>query len=179
VYTGSYFWRDTIKALDVRPIPLWIAHYTTKYCPLVPEPWTGWTFHQWGVTEVGSVPGVDAKIDRDVFNGNRAELDRFIALSHLDGHLDDAPRPPFEAPPALAPVTAVDETSPDGPEAGCTLVAAAPKSASYAWLLGLGIAVLARMRRKSRRFTAATPAAESPRRAPARRARRRPGPDTC
>jgi lysozyme len=147
VYTGSYFWRDTIKALDVSPVPLWIAHYTTKYCPLIPEPWTGWTFHQWGVTEVGSVPGIDAKVDRDVFNGNRAQFDRFIALSHLDGHLDEAPRPAFEAAPAVAPVTTVDETSPDAPDGGCALGPSTPKSKSYGWLL-LGLAAIAKMRRR-------------------------------
>ncbi len=85
VYTGPYFWRDSIKAFDVRPVSLWVAHYTSKkYCPLVPEPWTAWTFHQWGVTDKGTVPGINASVDRDVFNGNQAALEAFVKASHLD-----------------------------------------------------------------------------------------------
>ncbi len=150
IYTGSYFWRDTIKSLDVLPVPLWIAHYTTKYCPLIPEPWTGWTFHQWGVTAVGSVPGIDAKIDRDVFNGNRAQFDAFIANSHLEPLGNEAPRP--SVAPAAEPVTAIDNTSPSSEDGGCSVGHGDRNSAAYGgWALlnVIALAVLRRQRRKA------------------------------
>lgn len=63
IYSGPYF----IQALSLgglfREYPLWVAHYGTV-CPLVPPPWTNWTF--WQMSGKG--------VDRNLFNGDRAHL---------------------------------------------------------------------------------------------------------
>jgi GH25 family lysozyme M1 (1,4-beta-N-acetylmuramidase) len=71
VYTGPYFWRDNVGAMDLSDHPLWIAHYGTE-CPYVAPPWTQWTFHQF--TDSGSVRGVPGNVDRNVFNGTLEQL---------------------------------------------------------------------------------------------------------
>lgn len=73
IYTGPYFWRDSVGApAFAANHPLWVAHYTTA-CPLVPEPWTRWTFHQF--TDSGSVAGISGPVDTNYFNGTEADLD--------------------------------------------------------------------------------------------------------
>ncbi len=72
VYTGPYFWRDNVGSSAQRNNPLWIAHYGTE-CPLTPEPWTRWTFHQY--TDRGRVAGIRGNVDMNVFWGSRADLD--------------------------------------------------------------------------------------------------------
>lgn len=73
IYSGPYFWRDQVGspswAVDY---PLWVAHYTTG-CPLTPEPWPTWTFHQY--TDRGRVDGISGNVDRNFFNGTLADLD--------------------------------------------------------------------------------------------------------
>jgi lysozyme len=70
VYTGPAFWRDSVGGADVGH-PLWLAHYTTD-CPLVPAPWTQWTF--WQHTDRGRVPGIYGPVDLDLFRGTLDEL---------------------------------------------------------------------------------------------------------
>ena len=57
--------------------PIWIAHYGVK-CPLVPSPWTTWTF--WQGSGSGSVPGMLGPCDTDLFNGTLAQLKTFTGL---------------------------------------------------------------------------------------------------
>jgi lysozyme len=72
IYTGPYFWRDNVAAAAFAENPLWVAHYGTD-CPLVPEPWTKYTFHQF--TDAGRVAGVSGNVDTNVFAGTLADLD--------------------------------------------------------------------------------------------------------
>jgi lysozyme len=68
IYTGPSFWAHNVG--DQPPFdeyPLWVAHYgVTK--PIVPKPWTDWTF--WQHTDQGRVPGIGVNVDLDVFNGD-------------------------------------------------------------------------------------------------------------
>jgi lysozyme len=76
LYTGSAFWRNTLKnSLDFSDYPLWIAHHTAGPNPLVPSAWPRWTF--WQFSQQGKVAGITGNVDLDVFNGTAAELDAF------------------------------------------------------------------------------------------------------
>jgi len=72
IYTGFYFWRDSVNSADFSDHPLWIANYGTD-CPLVPLAWTNWTFHQYSSSAM--IPGITANtVDVNRFNGTMAEL---------------------------------------------------------------------------------------------------------
>ncbi|HEY5927637.1 MAG TPA: GH25 family lysozyme [Kofleriaceae bacterium] len=72
IYTGFYFWRDSVGGADFSQHPLWIANYSAT-CPLVPPHWTKWTFHQYSSTAM--IPGITANtVDVNKFNGTLAQL---------------------------------------------------------------------------------------------------------
>jgi len=70
VYTGGDLWRNGGAEL-LASQPLWVAHYT-QGCPMLPSPWTRWTF--WQHTDRGAVPGIDGAVDLDQFAGTLGEL---------------------------------------------------------------------------------------------------------
>src|SRR6185436_10345189 len=39
IYTGFYFWRDSLGAPDFTGSPLWHAQYSTASCPNIAPPW--------------------------------------------------------------------------------------------------------------------------------------------
>jgi lysozyme len=72
IYTGFYFWRDSVGGADFTQHPLWIANYSAT-CPLVPQHWTRWTLHQYSSS--ATIPGITANtVDVNRFNGTLAEL---------------------------------------------------------------------------------------------------------
>lgn len=72
IYTGFYFWRDSVGGADFDEHPLWIANYSAT-CPLVPPTWTRWAFHQYSST--ATIPGITANtVDVNKFNGTLADL---------------------------------------------------------------------------------------------------------
>jgi lysozyme len=72
IYTGFYFWRDSVASADFSDHPLWIANYGAT-CPLVPDHWAKWAFHQYSSTAM--VPGITANTcDVNKFNGTLADL---------------------------------------------------------------------------------------------------------
>jgi lysozyme len=70
VYTGSDLWRNG-GAAPLGSQALWLAHYT-QGCPVLPSPWTRWTF--WQHTDRGAVPGIEGPVDLDLFAGTLGEL---------------------------------------------------------------------------------------------------------
>jgi lysozyme len=52
---------------------LWLALYTTDPTPIIPKPFTAWTF--WQYTKTGNVKGVVGDVDIDRFNGDSAGLE--------------------------------------------------------------------------------------------------------
>jgi lysozyme len=70
VYTGNDLWRNGGAEL-LATQSLWIAHYTQS-CPMLPAPWTRWTF--WQHTDRGAVPGIEGPVDLDLFAGTLGEL---------------------------------------------------------------------------------------------------------
>jgi lysozyme len=92
IYTGFYFWRDSVGGADFSAYPLWIANYSAT-CPLVPPAWTRWTFHQYSST--ATIPGVTANtVDVNHFNGTLEEL---VALGEPPP-ADDIPLPDNDLP---------------------------------------------------------------------------------
>ena len=71
IYVGKYFWNDNVGTNDFSDHPLWIAAYGPP-CPDTPNAWTSW--RMWQHADNGSVPGIPALVDMDVFNGTMAEL---------------------------------------------------------------------------------------------------------
>jgi microcystin-dependent protein len=73
VYCGPYFFHALGNGVDMyKEYPLWVAHYGTK-CPLVPAPWSAWSFHQF--SDKGHVPGVSGDgEDANLFNGSLEQL---------------------------------------------------------------------------------------------------------
>ena len=78
IYTGFYFWRDSVGGADFKDYPLWIANYSAT-CPLVPETWTRWAFHQYSSTV--TLPGITANtVDVNKFNGTLAQLQALTTM---------------------------------------------------------------------------------------------------
>ncbi len=76
LYTGSAFWRNTLRnSTALADCPLWVAHYTSGPNPLVPSAWPKWTF--WQFSQRGKMAGIEGFVDLDVFNGTAAELEAF------------------------------------------------------------------------------------------------------
>jgi lysozyme len=83
VYTGFYFWRDSVGGPSgYTQNPLWLAQYTTA-CPTVPSPWSKWTF--WQYTDTGHVAGIPSDVDMNKFNGSLADLQAFVGAQVTDG----------------------------------------------------------------------------------------------
>ena len=75
VYTGNDMWKSG-GSDPLGTQALWLAHYT-QGCPMVPPPWTHWTF--WQHTDRGAVPGIDGPVDLDLFAGTFGDLHERLA----------------------------------------------------------------------------------------------------
>jgi lysozyme len=58
---------------------LWLADWTSSFVPVVPSPWTTWTF--WQYTDTGTIAGIDGEVDLDRFAGSLVDLQKlqFVA----------------------------------------------------------------------------------------------------
>jgi len=75
IYTGYYFWKDSVASGAFADHPLWIANYSAQ-CPLIPDAWNRWTIHQYSSTN--HIPGITANsVDENRFNGTMEELMAF------------------------------------------------------------------------------------------------------
>jgi hypothetical protein len=97
IYTGYYFWRDSVGApTDFGRYPLWIANWTSAAAPSpIPAGWPTWTFWQW--TATGSSPGIPWTVDLNRFCCPDANLGLLAgggnpAFSNPFGSLDTARR---------------------------------------------------------------------------------------
>ncbi len=90
IYTSPGLWSG-FGASNFGANPLWVADWTyaTSSCPIMPSGWSNWVFWQWsdGKYGTGSVPGIPATVDRDVFNGTLAQLQ---AYGNASGSLPSA-----------------------------------------------------------------------------------------
>jgi len=83
IYTGYYFWRDSVGGPDFTSSPLWHAQYTTASCPNIADPWPTW--HFWQFTSTGSVAGISGNVDTNRWNGDKASLTAFLGPSGTCG----------------------------------------------------------------------------------------------
>lgn len=99
VYTNYYYWTENTVSVNIptaslnyfKQYPLWIANYGTN-SPLIPKPWTEYTFWQFTDNGDGSLYGVESlNIDLNQFNG---DLDAFRQRFKLS----DTPTPPPPPP---------------------------------------------------------------------------------
>jgi GH25 family lysozyme M1 (1,4-beta-N-acetylmuramidase) len=125
VYTGYYFWRDSVGSLDESASPLWHAQYTSAACPLIADTWSTWAF--WQYTSTGTVAGISGSVDVDRWNGDMAALTAFLG----------PPTPP--APCLAVPATGgtIDDSDPcfvkGGPSIGMRLVSDAGQGGGLTW----------------------------------------------
>jgi GH25 family lysozyme M1 (1,4-beta-N-acetylmuramidase) len=105
IYTSPSTWSSGLGNWTVPAAagePLWLAHWYTAN-PIVPASnWggKGWIF--WQHTDLGSVPGISGRVDRDRFNSKAAIAD-FSAVTITS--ITPQPRPsPSAAPSASASV---------------------------------------------------------------------------
>jgi GH25 family lysozyme M1 (1,4-beta-N-acetylmuramidase) len=88
IYTGKYAWDPSVQSTAYGQYVLWIAAYgantggVPSQCPNTPNGWNTWGF--WQYSSVGSIPGINANVDKNLFNGDLAAL-RALA----DGVTDD------------------------------------------------------------------------------------------
>lgn len=99
IYTGYYFWRDSVGGpTDFGRYPLWLAAWTGGAAPtLIPSSWSTWTFWQW--TSTGASPGIPHTVDLNNFCCPDANLSLLtgrgnVAFSNPFGSVDGAMRRP-------------------------------------------------------------------------------------
>ncbi|MBI5490086.1 MAG: hypothetical protein HY905_22320 [Deltaproteobacteria bacterium] len=115
IYTGLYFWRDSVGGADFAEHPLWIANWGVS-CPNIPDPWTDWLF--WQDSASGSIAGISGDVDTDIFNGDMAALLAYASNTPVCGDgwctgdetYDTCPADCPRCEPIPPPGRAVEET---------------------------------------------------------------------
>ncbi len=78
IYTGKYAWDPNVQSAAYGSYALWIAAYGANTggvptnCPNTPMGWSSWNF--WQYSSVGTIPGINANVDKNLFNGDLAAL---------------------------------------------------------------------------------------------------------
>ncbi len=151
IYTGRYFWQDTLESADFTDYPLWIAHYT-QGCPTIPEPWDDWALHQYSSQAV--LAGItENTVDVNHFNGTTDDLLALAAWRRCGNEVCDPEEAsascPEDCPADVVPPDAgmasgdagdddqgIDETP--LVEGGCSLAGdSTPGGYAFLFLLGL------------------------------------------
>jgi uncharacterized protein (TIGR03382 family) len=83
IYTGFYFWRDSVGAPDFTSSPLWHAQYSTAACPNIAPPWSDWAF--WQFTDSGTIDGISGPVDTNKFNGDEAAFAKLLGAASTCG----------------------------------------------------------------------------------------------
>ncbi|HUS33196.1 MAG TPA: GH25 family lysozyme [Kofleriaceae bacterium] len=84
IYTGFYFWRDSVGAPDVTSSPLWHAQYSDAACPNIAPPWSKWAL--WQYSSTGTVAGISGNVDMNRWNGDMASLTAFLGPAATCGN---------------------------------------------------------------------------------------------
>jgi lysozyme len=83
IYTSLRVLRDLFKnTTKFKNMPLWTVDYRLSVStPKIPVGFSSWKF--WQFTDKGEVDGIKNSVDVNKFNGNFAELQKFLNQSHL------------------------------------------------------------------------------------------------
>ncbi len=104
IYTRASFFDGTLdKPAGFGVRPLWVAHYTTRPSPNLPEAWT--RYHFWQFAESGRLDGYTGNLDLNRFDGAENELG---ALTTLDT-VDDGGRTDTEGETRMEPLGEVGQ----------------------------------------------------------------------
>lgn len=91
IYTGYYYWIEQTTSKGIpsasleyfKQLPLWIANYGAT-TPLIPKPWTVWTFWQFTDKGDGKKYGVESlNIDLNYFNGDENKFAERFNLGEI------------------------------------------------------------------------------------------------
>lgn len=92
IYSGQYFLQDFLVQPGGGPppwakdYPLWLAQYPFQYQegtkPFLPRGWFAWTI--WQYSDKGTVNGINASVDMNLFNGTLEELYKFAGAKIPD-----------------------------------------------------------------------------------------------
>jgi lysozyme len=74
LYTAPGFWNGNSPDLALTCHPLWLADYASQ--PTLPHGWSTWLF--WQHSQTGTVPGVPAAVDLNLFNGTAQQFHDWI-----------------------------------------------------------------------------------------------------
>ena len=79
IYTSASFWNANLSGTNqFADHPLWVAHYTSKAQPNIPQGFTGYTI--WQFTEQGTISGISGNADLDRYNGTLDQLRKLAGL---------------------------------------------------------------------------------------------------
>jgi len=79
IYTSASFWNSNLDGTSqFAEFPLWVAHYTSKPQPNIPQGFTKYTI--WQFSEKGAVSGVGGDVDLNRYNGTMDELRAMAGL---------------------------------------------------------------------------------------------------
>jgi lysozyme len=70
IYTNAYFYKTNLAG-SFEQYPLWVAQYEPK--PIKPNIQRNWLF--WQFSQTGTVNGIKAKVDLNVYNGTRRSFE--------------------------------------------------------------------------------------------------------
>jgi lysozyme len=89
LYTSPSFANDYLDNTVKNKYNLWIAHWRTDLNPNT-DGWYNWDFWQHSIGAKGSVPGINAEVDWDRFNGDWSRLQTFVLKPEMDERIDNA-----------------------------------------------------------------------------------------
>jgi lysozyme len=73
IYTSSGFWNGSVGTNSLfATYPLWIAEYTMRAAPILPQGASDYAF--WQYSSTGSINGIQVPVDLDYFNGSEDNL---------------------------------------------------------------------------------------------------------
>lgn len=100
IYSGQYFLQDYLSEAGGGPpvwakdYPLWLAQYPNQYTPgmqpFLPTGWFKWTI--WQYSKRGSVNGINADVDLDLFNGTLEDLFKFAGAQPAGTSPSETPK---------------------------------------------------------------------------------------
>lgn len=82
IYTTVDFYQAILHPNEFTDYPMWVR--STKYAPHIPYPGRRW--HFWQYQSDGRLPGVNAKIDRNVFHGSARQWQDFLRGNMTRGY---------------------------------------------------------------------------------------------
>jgi GH25 family lysozyme M1 (1,4-beta-N-acetylmuramidase) len=77
IYSNPSFLKERLRSNEFAEYELWISHYGVAH-PTIPAPWKA--ARLWQHTSCGSVPGIDGRVDLDVFFGTLDELKQWCTV---------------------------------------------------------------------------------------------------